>query len=46
MISFEKVASSHSGLIPLKTVERMIYKVLSIHYMHRFPPLAAVCPLG
>ena len=24
----------------------MIYKVLSLHYLHPFPPLAAVSPLG
>ena len=46
MISFGKAAASHSGLIPLKTLERMIYKVLSVNYMHRFPPLAAVSPVG
>ena len=46
MISFGKAASSHTGLIPLKTLERMSYKVLSVHYMYRFPPLAAVSPLG
>ena len=29
-----------------KTTERTIYKVLSLHYLHLFPPLAAVSPLG
>ena len=30
----------------LKTTEQMIYKVLSIYYLHRFPPTAAVSLLG
>ena len=30
----------------LKTTEWMIYKVLSLYYLHLFPPLAAVSLLG
>ena len=30
----------------LKTTEQMIYKVLSLYYLHRFPPTAAVSLLG
>ena len=30
----------------LKTTERMMYKVLSLYFLHLFPPLAAVSLLG
>ena len=30
----------------VKTTQRMIYKVLSLYYLHLFPPLAAVSLLG
>ena len=36
---------SNTNLI-LKTTERMIYKVPSLHYLHHFAPLAAVFLLG
>ena len=32
--------------LTLKTPERVIYKVRSLHYLHHFPPLAAVFLLG
>ena len=36
---------SNTNLI-LKTTEWMIYKVPSLHYLHHFPPIAAVFLLG
>ena len=41
-----RLGSYNNTNLILKTTEWMIYKVLSLHYLHLFPPLAAVSLSG
>ena len=43
-LGIQQQKSNSQNLV--KTTERMIYKVLSLYYLHLFPPLVAVSLLG